>query len=184
MTTSEPSLQSQPRPRLYRLSVRLLMLVPVVVALASWLYVQSVRRSIGPIRTKPQAVGRMKILVINSATGQPVQGAEVEVLWPHLPKRRDPFPFVTRRDGRATFVVGAETQIPLEYKFHGLIPVAGSPEVVHYRNIVIRISAAGYETWVKPLDDIARENGRDINKFGTANVLIKLKRASPEPPLP
>ncbi len=192
MTTSEPGLQSQTRRRLFRLSVRALMLLPVVVALASLLYMQSVRRSIGPLRTKGKAVGVLKFLVIHDATGQPAQGATVEfvMLHPGWRKRPDqvkglvPSPFKTNRDGRTRFGVAAETQVPLKYKFHGLIPVAGSPEVVYYRNLGVRASAAGYETWVRPLDDIARENGRDINNFGLMNVLIKLRRASSEPPLP
>jgi hypothetical protein len=170
------------------------MLLPVVVALASLLYMESVRRSIGHLRSKGKAIGVLRFLVVDDTTGQPTQGVGVELvmLHPGWRKRPDqvkgfdpsPLKLKTDRDGRTRFGLGAATVVPLEYKFHGLIPVAGSPEVVYHRNLGVRASAAGYETWVRPLDDIARENGRDINQFGLMDVLIRLRRVSSEPPLP
>ena len=87
MTTSEPDLQCQPRPRLFRLSVRVLMILPVVVVLASWLYMQSVRLSIGPIWTNPKT---LRFARIHGLYWESAHDLLVQVRW-HTPEFEQAF---------------------------------------------------------------------------------------------
>jgi hypothetical protein len=176
-----------------------MMLILLVVAATLWLYVRTVKQSLGPAPIGIKILIPLDILVLDNATGQPIPGAKVDLPLLHPDRRNrpeleahdlgrglspmeEPAPFLTDENGRAKAAVMAMREKRLEHRVHGLLPVAGSPEIVFHPVAGVRVRASGHETWVKTLEEIRREDGRLLAHGTALPVVIRLKRAaSPGP---
>jgi hypothetical protein len=172
------------------------MLVPVMFAFASWLYVQTLTQCLGPAPIGIKEIVPLDILVLDDAMGQPIQGAKVDIPFLHpawrngpdlrdrdLRKAADPFdemeslPFRTDEGGktRVGMIVGRDRRIR-DTSF-GLMPEI-EEKVVFSPLLGARVSADGYETWVRYLDDIAREDGRPLKHLIPFSIVVRLKQAT------
>jgi hypothetical protein len=186
-----------------RFAVRTLMLLSVVAALPGWLYVQTVRQGVAHFVEGNPPLIPLDVVVLDAATGQPVPDARVDLpfLHPSWRDRREmevgdlrrehgppgwrPSPLTTDGGGRAHTALKAARKRRIEHRVHGLLPVAGQPEVTFHPVIGLRVEADGYETWVKFLNDIAPEDGRRLDNLIPLPITVRLKpvvrRASPDP---
>lgn len=64
----------------------------------------------------------------------------------------------------------------------GLLPVVGRPEVVFSPIDGIRVVADDHETWVRYLDEIPMEDGRDLANGLPLTAVVRLQRVSPGHP--
>ena len=176
-----------------RLAVQTFMLLTLAAALPLWLYVQAVRQEVAHSDGGNPPVIPLDIIVLDAATGRPVRGAKVDLPFLH-PSWRDrpemkvgdlrrehgppdwrPSPLTTDEGGGAQTALKAGRKRVIEHHAHGLLPVAGRPEVVFHAVIGLRVEADGYETWVKFLNDIAPDDGRPPDNLVPMPITVRLK---------
>jgi hypothetical protein len=173
--------------------MRTLILLTFATALAGCLYTQSVRQRVAPLEAGNPPVIRLDVVVLDADTDQPVPGATVDqpFLHPswrggpemkvgdlrkqHGPQGWRPSPLRTDGRGRAGTAVKASWKRHIEHRLHGLVPVAGRPEVTFSPIHGVRVEADGYETWVRFLDDIAPEDRRRLDNLSSLPITARLK---------
>jgi hypothetical protein len=135
----------------------------------------------------------LDVAVLDAATGQPIRGAKVDLpfLHPawrgrremrvgdlrkeHGPPGWQPSPLMTDGAGSAHTAVKAQKTRRIEHRAHGLLPVAGQPEVTFHPVHGLRVDADGYETWVKFLNDITPDDGRRLDSLIPMPITVRLK---------
>jgi hypothetical protein len=71
--------------------------------------------------------------------------------------------------------VKAQRTRRIEHHAHGLLPVAGRPEVTFHPVHGLRVEADGYETWVEFLNDIRPDDGRRLDNLIPMPITVRLK---------
>ncbi|WZO95890.1 hypothetical protein EP7_002861 [Isosphaeraceae bacterium EP7] len=174
------------------------MLISALVAVGCWIYMGTVKRKLGFVVIGIKTHVWLDIIVLDDATGTPLQGAEVEMPWLHTdwrgrpelqtgdlrrentPAHEMPPPYLTDEGGRVTVIESAILERQLKHRFGGLLPVAGSPELVFFIFEGVRINAPGYTTWVNYLEDLRLEDGRNLILGSRLPIVVRLKRAEIE----
>jgi hypothetical protein len=179
--------------RSLQFTVLTLMLVTLPAALLARLYVLTVRHAVASIAIGNPPVIPLDVVVLDAATGQPIRGAKVDLpfLHPawrgrremrvgdlrkeHGPPDWQPSPHMTDRGGSADTAVKAQKTRRIEHHAHGLLTVAGRPEVTFHPVHGLRVETEGYETWVEFLNDITPDDRRRLDNLIPNPITVRLK---------
>ena len=93
----------------------------------------------------------------------------------HGPENWRPSPLITDDGGGARTGTTALMERRVKWRFLGLLPVAGGPEVAFDPIEGLRVEADGFETWVKFLNDVEPDDGRHIAPMIPLPVTVRLK---------
>jgi hypothetical protein len=174
-------------------TVLTLMLVTLPAAFVARLYVRQVKNAVTSIESGNPPFIPLDVVVLDAATGQPIRGAKVDQPFLHpawrgrsemrvgdLRKEHalsgwQPSPLMTDGGGSAHTAVKAQKTRRIEHRAHGLLPVAGQPEVTFHPVHGLRVEADGYETWVEFLNDITPADGRRPDNLIPMPITIRLK---------
>jgi hypothetical protein len=177
-----------------RFTVLTLMLITLPAALLARLYVLTVRQKAAYIENfdNPPVIP-LDVVVLDTAIGQPVRGAKVDLpfLHPawrghselsigdlrrdHGPPGWQPSPLMTDGGGSVHTALKAQRKCRIEHRGRGLPPFAGRPVVVFHPVHCLRVEADGYETWVEFLNNITPDDGRRLDNLIPMPITIRLK---------